>query len=62
MAAVILTFVLSFMVGGAIWLLVGAGFALHEDKERNELLNLIVFIGASLPVVFLIVFFLIEII
>jgi ABC-type methionine transport system permease subunit len=62
MAAVILTLVLSLMVGGAIWLLVGAGFSLHEDKERNELLNLIVFIGASLPVVFLIVFFLIEII
>ena len=62
MAAVILTLVLSFVVGGAVWLLVGARFSFHEDKERNEILNLVAYIGAIMPVAFLIVFYLIEIV
>ncbi len=60
MAAAILTLVLSFVSGGAILLAAGARFSLHEDRERNELLNLLAYVGLLLPAVFLIVFFLIE--
>ena len=62
MAAAILTLVLSFVSGGAILLAVGARFSLHEERERNELLNLLAYVGLLLPAVFLIVFFLIEMI
>ena len=62
MAAVILTLVLSFIGGGVILLAVGARLSLHEERERNELLNLLAYVGMLLPAVFLFVFFLIEII
>ena len=60
MAALILTLVISFMSGGALLLTAGARFSLNEDRERNELLNLLTYVGLLLPAVFLIVFFLIE--
>ncbi len=60
MAALILTLVISFMSGGALLLTAGARFSLNEEKERNELLNLLAYVGLLLPAVFLIVFFLIE--
>ncbi len=62
MAALILTLVISFMSGGALLLTAGARFSLNEDQERNELLNLLAYVGLLLPAVFLIVFFLIELI
>ncbi len=60
MAALILTLVISFMSGGALLLTAGARFSLNEERERNELLNLLTYVGLLLPAVFLIVFFLIE--
>ncbi|MCZ6460358.1 MAG: hypothetical protein O6766_13475 [Gammaproteobacteria bacterium] len=60
MAALILTLVISFMSGGALLLTAGARFSLNEEQERNELLNLLAYVGLLLPAVFLIVFFLIE--
>ena len=48
------------MSGGALLLTAGARFSLNEDQERNELLNLLAYVGLLLPAVFLIVFFLIE--
>ena len=60
MAALILTLVISFMSGGALLLTAGARFSLHEERERNELLNLLTYVGLLLPAVFFIVFFLIE--
>ncbi len=60
MAALILTLVISFMSGGALLLTAGARFSLNEEQERNELLNLLAYVGLLLPAVFLVVFFLIE--
>ncbi len=60
MAALILTLVISFMSGGVLLLTAGARFSLNEERERNELLNLLTYVGLLLPAVFLIVFFLIE--
>jgi len=59
MAAVILTFLIAFLGGAGAWLLIGARFSLDaEDAERNDLLNLIAYISAALPIAFGVVFFL----
>ncbi len=60
MAAAILTIVLAFIVGGSAWLLLGPRLPLAEAAEQNQLLNLIAYIAGVLPVAFLIVFFLLE--
>ena len=49
MAALILTLVISFMSGGALLLTAGARFSLNEEQERNELLNLLAYVGLLLP-------------
>lgn len=57
MAAIFLTFVSSFFIGGGLWLAVGSRFQLSEDEEQNERLNfLLCFIG-SIPISFVLVFF-----
>jgi len=61
MAAAILTVVIAFMCGGGAWLLAGARITLDaEDAERNDLLNLLVYIGVALPIAFVCVFFLLA--
>lgn len=60
MAAAILTLALAFICGGGLWLALGPRLALSEESEQNELLNLIIYVGAILPVAFGVVFFLIE--
>lgn len=61
MAAVILTLLISFLIGGGTWLLAGTRFALDaEDTERNDLLNLMAYVAATIPIAFLFVFFLLE--
>ena len=62
MAALILTLVLAFLCGGGAWLIAGARLRLDpEDRERNDVLNLLTYIGISLPVAFVVVFFLLEV-
>lgn len=61
MAAAILTLVLAFMAGGGLWLLAGARLPLADDDERNQVLNLIVYVLALLVPVFAIVFYVINI-
>ena len=60
MAAAILTLVLSFMVGGALWLAVGSRLRLADAAEQNQLLNLLVYVLGILPLAFVVVFFLLE--
>ena len=60
MAAVVLTLVIAFMVGGVIWLVAGSRLKLAEDAPRNEVLNLVALIGLILPFAFLVVFFWLE--
>ena len=62
MAAGILTLVAAFLVGGGAWLLVGPCFQLSRQVQINDLLNLAAYVGAALPVVFVVVFFLLELI
>jgi hypothetical protein len=59
MAAVVLTILIAFLGGGGAWLLIGARFSLDvEDRQRNDVLNLIAYIAAMLPIAFGFVFFL----
>jgi len=61
MAAAILTLLISFLFGGGAWLIAGTRFSIDtEDTERNDLLNLVAYVAATLPVAFLFVFFLLE--
>lgn len=60
MAAVVLTVVISFLVGSSTWLALGSKLPLNEDKEVNEVLNLVVYIGIVLVPVFFGVFYLLD--
>lgn len=60
MAGAILTLILAFLAGGALWVGVGPRLKLVEDRERNELLNLLAYVAIALPVAFAVVFYLLE--
>jgi hypothetical protein len=60
MAAAILTLAIAFLCGGGLWLGLGSRLALSEDIERNQLLNLVAYVGGLLVPAFLVVFFLLE--
>ncbi|MGD8417986.1 MAG: hypothetical protein PVH91_13090 [Pseudomonadales bacterium] len=60
MVAVVLTLVLSFLVGGSLWLLAGSRLPLNADKDVNEVLNLIAYVAGALAPVFLALFFLLD--
>jgi len=58
MAAAVLTLILAFFAGGGVWLALGPRLALSRETEQNEVLNLVAYVGAAVPVAFVIVFFL----
>jgi hypothetical protein len=60
MIALVLTLVASFLCGGVTWLVAGSRLTLHEDKEVNEVLNLVTYVAAALLPVFVVVFFLLD--
>lgn len=60
MVAVVLTLVIAFLVGGTLWLVAGSRLALNEDRDVNEVLNLIAYVGGALVPVFVAVFFLLD--
>jgi hypothetical protein len=60
MIAVVLTLVISFLIGGTVWLAAGSRLSLNEDKDTNEVLNLIVYVAAAVVPVFVAVFFLLD--
>ena len=57
MAALILTLILSFVIAGLLWFTLGSRIALAEDSRENDLVNLVLYALAALPVSFVIVFF-----
>jgi len=60
MVAVVLTLVIAFLIGGTVWLTVGARLPFKEDKDLNEILNLAAYVGIAVLPVFLVVFFLLD--
>ena len=60
MVAVVLTLVLTFLVGGTVWLLAGSRLRLNEDKDVNEVLNLVAYLALALVPMFAVVFFLLD--
>jgi len=60
MVAVVLTLVISFLIGGSVWLVAGPRLPLNPDKDVNEILNLIAYVGSALAPVFLGVLFLLD--
>ena len=60
MAAVILTLVLTIIVAGVGWLVLGNRFQFNEDARQNEVANLLVYCLMVLPFAFVIVFFAME--
>ncbi len=57
MAALVLTFIASFLVAAVIWLAAGSRMSLTSDEQLNDIANFAVYFGAALPVSFIIVFF-----
>ena len=60
MVAVVLTLVLSFLLGGSIWLLIGSRLSLNEDEDVNEVLNLIAYLAMALGPMFALVFYVLD--
>ena len=60
MVAVVLTLVLSFLVGGVVWLVAGSRLSLNPDKEVNEVMNLVAYVAVSLVPMFAVVFYLLD--
>jgi len=60
MAAGILTLVVAFLAGAGLWLAVGPRLPLTTDAQANELLNLAAYVVGALPVAFVVVFYVLE--
>ena len=60
MVAVVLTLVVAFLLGGSVWLVAGSRLSLDRDKDVNEVLNLVAYVGSALVPAFLAVFFLLD--
>ena len=56
----VMTLALAFVAGGILWLTLGTRLSLDADEERNNLLNLGVYVGVALVPAFLLVFYVIE--
>ena len=57
MAAVILSFVLTLLLAGSTWLILGSRLSLTEAGEMNDLANLGAYGLSWLPIAFVVVFF-----
>lgn len=60
MAGGILTFVISAMFGAVLWLALGTRFQFAPNTRANDWLNLGAYALLALPLVFVVVFFLVE--
>ena len=59
MAAVVLSLGSAVILGGILWLLIGARLKLNEGKDQNDILNVFAYVAVLLPVCFAVVFFVI---
>jgi len=57
MAALILTLILTFLLAGGLWFVLGSKLSLADEDRENDLANLLVYFLALLPVSFVLVFF-----
>jgi len=60
MAAVVLSLTLSFILAVLVWLGIGPRLGLSEDPKQNEVLNVFAYVGLAFPLVFGVVFFVVE--
>ncbi len=60
MAAVVLSLTLSFILAVLVWLGIGPRLRLSEDPKQNEVLNVFAYVGLAFPLVFGVVFFVVE--
>ena len=59
MASIILSMVLSIVLGSMTWLVIGSRLSLNKNSKQNQLLNLFIYIISSFVVIFAVVFFII---
>ena len=57
MAGAVLSLVITFVATGVLWFILGSRLKLAEEPEQNDILNLAVYAAVVLPIVFLSIFF-----
>ena len=57
MAALVLSLVLSVVISGALWLMIGSRLEIKEERAYNDLLNVFAYVVLLIPPNFLFVFF-----
>ncbi|MBT7334518.1 hypothetical protein OAO27_00985 [bacterium] len=57
MSVLILTVVVSFLLGGGLWLALGSRLSFRDDPRENDKMNVVVYFAAMLPLSFVLVFF-----
>ncbi len=57
MAALVLSLVLSVVIAGALWLMIGSRLEIKEESAYNDLLNVFAYVVLLIPPNFLFVFF-----
>ena len=57
MPALVLSLGSAVILGGGLWLIIGARLKLNPDASQNDILNVFAYIAAFLPICFALVFF-----
>tara|TARA_B100000579_G_scaffold340719_1_gene292396 strand:+ start:171 stop:353 length:183 start_codon:yes stop_codon:yes gene_type:complete len=57
LAALVLSLVLSVVIAGALWLMIGSRLKIKEERAYNDLLNVFAYVALLIPPNFLFVFF-----
>jgi hypothetical protein len=57
MAAFILTVITTFLLAAAVWLSIGSRVSFSPDEAVNDIVNFLFYLGAALPIAFVLVFF-----
>ena len=57
MAALVLSLVLSVVMGGVLWLMIGSRLEIKDERAYNDLMNVCVYTVFLIPPNFLFVFF-----
>ena len=57
MAALVLSLVLSVVMGGVLWLMIGSRLEIKDERAYNDLMNVCLYVVFLIPPNFLFVFF-----
>ena len=57
LAAFILTVITTFLLAAGVWLAVGSRVAFSDEEAVNDIVNFVFYLGAALPLAFVLVFF-----